>query len=136
MKKLILLSVLLLALFSCKDKNATPNPDGFRLGTTPNPDRFKSGTFEIPAGKGYEKTIIIRKDSLQIEKYDDRIDTLSISWKNNFNYTLKMLHPVIAIDEDPIHIKITSIKDKSYEFEAVIGNSNYVQKGEITKIAD
>lgn len=136
MKKLILLSVLLLALFSCKDKNAAPNPDGFKLGTTPNPDRFKSGTFEIPAGKGYEKTVIIRKDSLQIEKYNDRIDTLSISWKNNFNYTLKMLHPVIAIDEDPIHIKITSIKDKSYEFEAVIGNSNYVQKGEITKIAD
>ena len=54
-----------------------------------NPDRFKSGTFEIPEGKGYEKTIIIRQDSIQIEKYEDRIDTLSISWKNNFNYTLK-----------------------------------------------
>ncbi|MDO9274443.1 MAG: hypothetical protein Q7T92_02715, partial [Lutibacter sp.] len=99
----------------------------------PDPDRFKSGTFEIPAGKGYEKTIIIRKDSLQIEKYEDRIDTLSISWKNYFNYTLKMVNPKTAIDEDPIHIKITSIKDNSYEFEAVIGNSNYVQKGEITK---
>lgn len=120
MKNIILLSLLLLSLFSCKNNE-------------PDPDRFKSGTFEIPAGKGYEKTIIIRKDSLQIEKYEDRIDTLSISWKNNFNYTLKMLHPKTAIDEDPIHIKITSLKDNSYEFEAVIGNSNYVQKGEITK---
>ena len=133
MKKLILLPLLLLALFSCKDKNAKPNSDAPKLETTPIADRFKSGTFEIPAGKGYEKTIVIRHDSIQIEKYEDRIDTLSIFWKNNFNYTLKMLHPKTAIDEDPIHIKITSIKDDSYEFEAVIGQSNYVEKGEITK---
>jgi hypothetical protein len=133
MKKYILLPFLLLALFSCKDKKATPNSDTFELGTTPDADRFKSGIFEIPAGKGYEKSIIIRKDSIQIEKYEDRTDTLSIYWKNNFNYTLKMLHPKTAIDEDPIHIKITNIKDDSYEFEAVIGQSNYVQKGEITK---
>jgi hypothetical protein len=133
MKKFILLPLLLLALFSCKDKKATPNSDTFKLGAAPDADRFKSGIFEIPASKGYEKSIIIRKDSIQIEKYEDRIDTLSISWKNNFNYTLKMLHPRTAIDEDPIHIKITSIKDNSYEFEAVIGQSNYVQKGEITK---
>jgi hypothetical protein len=133
MKKYILLPLLLLALFSCKDKKSTPNSDTFELGTAPDADRFKSGVFEIPAGKGYEKSIIIRKDSIQIEKYEDRTDTLSISWKNNFNYTLKMLHPKTAIDEDPIHIKITSVKDDSYEFEAVIGQSNYVQKGEITK---
>ena len=125
MKKLILLPLLLVVLFSCKNKNEAPDAD-----------RFKSWTFEIPAGQGYEKTIIIRQDSIQIEKYEDRIDTLSISWKNNFNYTLKMLHPKTAIDEDPIHIKITNIKDNSYEFEAVIGHSNYVQKGEITKISN
>lgn len=133
MKKLILLPLLLLALFSCKDKNAAPNSDTTKSETVSSADRFKSGIFEIPAGQGYEKTIVIRQDSIQIEKYEDRIDTLSISWKNNFNYTLKMLNPKTAIDEDPIHIKITSLKDDSYEFEAVIGNSNYVQKGEITK---
>lgn len=101
-----------------------------------NSDRFKTGTFEIPAGKGYEKTIIVRQDSLQIETYEDRIDTLSIVWKNNFNYTLKMIHPKTAIDEDPIHIKITNIEKKSYEFEAVIGHSNFIQKGEIIKISN
>jgi hypothetical protein len=97
-------------------------------------DRFKLGTFEIPAGKGYEKTIIIRQDSIQIEKYEDRIDTLSINWKNNFNYTLQMLHPKTAIDEDPINVKITNLKDASYDFEAVIGHSNFVQKGTLFKI--
>ncbi len=120
MKKNITIFVLLISLISCKNDEL-------------NPDRFKTGTFEIPEGKGYEKTIITRKDSLQIEKYEDKIDTLSISWKDNFNYTLKMVNPKTAIDEDPIHIKITSIQKDSYEFEAVIGHSNYVQKGKLIK---
>ena len=123
MKKIVLIISIIVLVISCKDEPLSA-------------DRFKSGTFEIPAGKGYEKTIIVRKDSLQIETYEDRIDTLSISWKNNFNYTLKMIHPKTAIDEDPIHIKITNIEKNSYEFEAVIGHSNFIQKGEIIKILD
>ena len=123
MKKIALIICLFTLVISCKDEPLKQ-------------DRFKTGTFEIPEGKGYEKTIIIRKDSLQIEKYDDRIDTLLISWKNNFNYTLKMLHPETAIDEDPIYIKITNIEDDSYEFEAVIGHSNFIQKGKIIKTLD
>lgn len=120
MKKIALIIVLVLAFASCKEEPI-------------NPDRFKYGTFEIPEGKGYEKTIIVRQDSIQIETYEDRIDTLSISWKNNFNYTLKMINPKTAIDEDPIHIKITNIDKDSYDFEAVIGHSNYVQKGKLIK---
>ncbi len=122
MKK-ILFPILIVGLSSCMGENL-------------DADRFKLGTFEIPAGKGYEKTIIIRQDSIQIEKYENRIDTLSIKWKNNFSYTLKMLHPKTAIDEDPIHIKITNLKDDSYDFEAVIGHSNFVQKGTLIKVKD
>jgi hypothetical protein len=44
-----------------------------------------------------------------------------------------MLHPKTAIDEDPIHVKITNLKKDSYDFEAVIGHSNYIQKGTIYK---
>lgn len=120
MRKIVLIIAVLSVVISCK-KDAL------------NPDRFKTGTFEIPEGKGYKKTIIIRQDSLQIEKYEDRIDTLSIIWKNNFNYTLKMLHPKTAIDEDPIYVKITNLNKNSYDFEAVIGHSNFIQKGTIFK---
>lgn len=123
MKKIVLILTILTLIVSCTNKPL-------------NPDRFKTGTFEIPAGKGYEKTILVRQDSIQIETYEDRVDTLSISWKNNFNYTLKMMHPKTAIDEDPIHVKITTIEKDSYEFEAVIGHSNFVQKGEIIKISE
>jgi len=120
MKKIALIFVILISIISCKNDEL-------------NPDRFKTGTFEIPEGKGYEKTIIIRQDSLQIEKYENRIDSLSIIWKNNFNYTLQMLHPKTAIDEDPIYVKITSLNKDSYDFEAVIGHSNFIQKGTIHK---
>jgi len=101
-----------------------------------SPDRFKTGTFEIPAGKGYSKTIITRTDSLQIEQYEARIDSFSILWKNNFNYSLKMTNPKSALDEEIIYVKITNIEKNTYDFEAVIGLSNYTQKGTITKTTD
>ncbi|MBL4723958.1 MAG: hypothetical protein JKY73_00840 [Lutibacter sp.] len=123
MKKIALIIVVFFSVLSCKND-------------TLDADRFKTGTFEIPEGKGYEKTVIIRQDSIQIEKYVDRIDTLSIVWKNNFNYTLKMIHPKTAIDEDPIHVKITNIEKDSYDFEAVIGHSNFIQKGTLIKKKD
>jgi len=45
----------------------------FLLSCSSNKDndasRFKTGVFEIPAGKGYSKTIVTRIDSLQIEEY-------------------------------------------------------------------
>ena len=104
------------------------------MSDSPDPDRFKTGIFEIPEGKGYKKTSIIRKDTLQIETYGTKTDTLVISWKNRFNYTLRMLHPKSAIEKEPIHVKITDISKDSYEFEAVIGNSNFVQRGELIKI--
>jgi hypothetical protein len=120
MRKIVLLFVITITILSCKNDEL-------------NPERFKTGTFEIPEGKGYEKTIIIRKDSLQIEKYENRIDSLSIIWKNNFNYTLKMLHPKTAIDEEPMHVKITNLNKNSYDFEIKIGHSNFVQKGTLYK---
>ncbi len=97
---------------------------------------FKKGTFEIPAGKGFDKTTFIRKDSFQIETYGSKVDSLSIVWKDNFNYTLKMLNPKSGLDHEPIRVKITGITSISYDFEAVIGHSNYKQKGTVTKISN
>ena len=112
--------------------------------------RFKTGVFEIPAGKGYSKTIIKRIDSLQIEEYtkfteistdsgvykkeSTIIDTLFIKWKNNFFYTLKMKSPKTDLDKDPIFVQINKITENSYDFTAKIGFSEFKQKGTIYKI--
>jgi hypothetical protein len=115
-----------------------------------DPDRFKVGVFEIPAGEGYGKTTIIRKDSIQIESYekiisvtsDDglsekkeaHIDTLYIKWKNNFFYILRMKSPKTELDRDPIFVQITEVKDSSYSFTAKIGYSDFKQDGTFYKL--
>ena len=111
--------------------------------------RFQKGTFEIPAGKGYSKTILKRIDSLQIEEYTKysqittdsgvfqretkKIDTLYITWKNNFFYTLKMKSPKNDLDQDPIFVQINKVTDSSYNFTAKIGYSEFKQKGTVFK---
>lgn len=112
--------------------------------------RFKTGVFEIPAGKGYSKTIVKRIDSLQIEEYtkfteistdsgvykkeSTIIDTLFIKWKNNFFYTLKMKSPKTDLDKDLIFVQINKITENSYDFTAKIGFSEFRQKGTFYKI--
>lgn len=115
-----------------------------------DPKRFVYGTFEIPAGDNYEKTTIVRKDSLQIEEYSKKvsistdslvtekevkhIDTLFIKWKNNFAYSLRMKTPKTDLDKDPIFVQITQVTDSSYNFTAKIGYSNFKQKGTVYKV--
>ncbi|MBA6155224.1 hypothetical protein H3Z83_01615 [Tenacibaculum sp. S7007] len=115
-----------------------------------DPLRFKFGTFEIPASDNYGKTVIIRKDSLQIEQYTKKvsistdslvtekettkIDTLYIKWKNNFAYSLRMKNPKTDLDKDPIFVQITKVTDTSYSFTARIGYSNFKQKGTVYKV--
>ncbi|AOW20001.1 hypothetical protein [Urechidicola croceus] len=122
MKNIIILVIGVALLVSCKRDSKV------------NIENFRTGKFEIPAGDKFEKTIFTRNDSLQIEIYEDRIDSLSIKWKNNFNYTLRMLNPITELDKEPINVKITGITSTSYDFEAIIGHSNYKQEGTVYKI--
>lgn len=99
-----------------------------------NSDRFKKGVFEIPAGKNFVKETIIRKDSIQISKYGNHIDTLSIKWKNNFFYTLKYINPKNDLQKDPMFIQINKIHKDSYDFTVKIGFSKFSKKGTIFKV--
>ena len=99
-----------------------------------NSDRFKEGVFEIPAGDHFVKETIIRKDSIQISKYGNNIDTLSIKWKNNFFYTLKYINPKNSLQEDPMFIQINKIREDSYDFTVKIGFSKFSKKGTIYKV--
>lgn len=99
-----------------------------------NADRFKTGVFEIPAGEDFVKETIIRKDSIQISKYGNQVDTLSIEWKNNFFYTLKYINPKNDLQKDPMYIQINEVREDSYDFTVKIGFSKFSKKGTIYKI--
>lgn len=99
-----------------------------------NSDKFKEGVFEIPAGKGFVKETIIRKDSIQISKHGNQVDTLSIKWKNNFFYTLKYINPKTELQKDPMFIQINKLEDDSYDFTVKIGFSKFTKKATIYKV--
>ena len=67
-------------------------------------------------------------------KETKNIDTLYITWKNNFFYTLKMKSPLTDLDNDPIYVQINKLSDSSYNFTAKIGFSEFKQKGTLYKI--
>jgi hypothetical protein len=136
--RVTILVLLSLCLYSCGTE------------TKGDPLRFRTGTFEIPASDSYGKTTIRRVDSLQIEEYtkkisistdslvtqkeEKHIDTLYISWKNNFAYTLRMKSPKTKLDKDPIFVQITKVTNDSYDFTARIGYSKFKQKGTVYKL--
>jgi len=92
-------------------------------------NRFKQGVFEIPATNDFVKETIIRKDSIQISKYGNEIDTLSIKWKNNFFYTLRYINPKTDLQKDPMYVQINKVRDSSYDFTVKIGFSKFKQTG-------
>ncbi|WP_430927415.1 hypothetical protein [Polaribacter marinivivus] len=122
MRKLFIFLFGILTLISCKSEFED------------NSDKFKTGVFKIPAGDDFVKETIIRKDSIQISKYGDNIDTLSIKWKNNFFYTLRYINPKNSLQKDPMFVQINKIKKDSYDFTVKIGFSKFTKKGTIYKI--
>ena len=123
MKKTVVTLIILIFAISCKEAVIVDDNN-----------KFKTGVFEIPAGKNFVKETIIRKDSIQISKYEDHIDTLSIKWKNNFFYTLKYINPKNELQKDPMFIQINKIYENSYDFTVKIGFSNFSTKGTIYKV--
>ena len=122
MKKAIYIILGILTLASCKSEFED------------NSDRFKVGVFEIPAGKGFVKETIIRKDSIHISKHGNHIDTLSIKWKNNLFYTLKYINPKTTLQKDPMFVQINKIHKESYDFTVKIGFSKFKKKATIYKV--
>ena len=123
MKKLFAIFFFTSVFFSCKD-----------VPVVDNNNQFKTGTFEIPAGKNFVKETIIRQDSIQISKYGNKIDTMSIKWKNNFFYTLKYINPKNELQKDPMFVQINKIYKDSYDFTVKIGFSSFSTKGTIYKV--
>lgn len=80
---------------------------------------FKTGTFQFEAISGTEmyKTRIVRNDTIEIEYFQDKIDTASIRWINDCEYVLRKLNPKNMAEKKAIHIKILTTNKNGYSFE-------------------
>jgi hypothetical protein len=88
---------------------------------------FKTGKFifEYEVNKKKQTTFFERKDSIEIETYNGKIDTSTIRWVNDCEYVLTKKNPKTIQEKKAVFMKILSTTKDSYTFEfAIVGSSN------------
>ena len=98
---------------------------------------FHTGEFEFSTiVNGTMKTsYFIRTEKLEIETYEENIDSASIKWVNDCECILTKLNPVSNQDKRPVQIKILSTKSDSYTFEySIVGKADNKKRGTIKKV--
>ena len=101
-----------------------------------NINSLKQGTFKTVLDDSDISSTAIRNDSVQIESFNNKLDTFKIYWKNDFEYVLTKTHPKSLLDSTPFHVKIIEVKQNSYSFVASYKGSNFKQKGTAVKLED
>ncbi|MBJ7882687.1 hypothetical protein [Gelidibacter salicanalis] len=126
--KLFLSLIFLLLLTSCYNKER-------------NCKDFKTGTFEFTyVTDGIEKTgRFVRTEDLNIDYYENKIDTASIRWINDCEFIMKHINPKNMSEEKAIHMKILTTSEDSYTFEYSLAiqpgsQKKRVEQGTATKI--
>ena len=96
---------------------------------------FKEGNFsaEIEVDSKIFKSTFTRTNNIQIENFNNKIDTFSLRWINNCEYIIKNIKPKNRLEEKPIHIKILTNTNNSYTFEYSYVGENIKNKGKATK---
>lgn len=124
MKRLILFSGLLL-LTSCYQQER-------------NCADFKTGNFKFEHKiEGETKvTYFERKDSLEIENFEGKIDSSYVRWINDCEYILHKVNPKNRHERKGVHMKILTTKGNSYTFEFNMVGDTHKQKGVVVKLKD
>lgn len=121
--KISIYLVLSMTLFSCYEQER--NCTAFKTG------KFSSET--TVEGKKYSTTFE-RNDSMQIENFNNKIDTFSIRWINDCEYILENIKPKNREEKKAVHVKILNTKDLTYNFEYSFVGETKKQKGSVTKM--
>jgi hypothetical protein len=97
---------------------------------------FKTGKFEFVEEINGKKQITIfeRSDSLQIEKYDNKVDSASVRWVSDSEFILQKLHPKSMKERKAISMKILSTTKTGYIFEYAFVGEEKKQQGFVTKL--
>lgn len=84
-----------------------------------NCNDFKTGTFEFTyMVDGIEQTgKFVRTESLNIDYFNNTIDSASVRWINDCEFIQKDLNPKSMAEEKAIHFKILSTTEDTYTFE-------------------
>ncbi|MEC3908010.1 DNA topoisomerase IV [Tamlana sp. 2201CG12-4] len=112
------LILLLLCLSSCYEPSRNCND-------------YKTGQFysEVVIGDKLFKSTFIRSSHLQIENYNNKVDSSQLRWINNCEVIFKTINPKNMAEQKDIHLKILTTTDSSYTYEYSYVGETKKQKG-------
>jgi len=96
---------------------------------------FKTGTFEFTyVVDGVENTgKFIRTETMNIDYFDNKIDSASIRWINDCEFIQKAMNPKSMAEEKAIHFKILTTTEDTYTFEYQLAVKEPFKKARIEK---
>ena len=95
-----------------------------------NCNTFKTGSFysEITINDSVYKSTFTRTNDLQIETYNNHIDSSQVRWINDCEVVFRTINPKNRAERKDIHLKILTTTDSSYVFEySYVGETNKQQ---------
>ncbi|WP_242119118.1 DNA topoisomerase IV [Aestuariivivens sediminicola] len=92
---------------------------------------FRTGHFysEVVIDGSIYRSEFKRLDDLQIETYNNRIDSSRLRWINDCEVVFKTINPKNMAERKDIHLKILATTDTSYTFEYAYVGETKKQKG-------
>jgi hypothetical protein len=97
---------------------------------------FKTGAFysEVTINGDVFKSTFKRNKTLQVESYNNKIDSSKLRWINDCEVIFKTINPKSMAEEKDIHLKILTTTDSSYTYEYSYVGETKKQKGVAFKI--
>ena len=101
-----------------------------------NCKNFKIGKFysEVTINNEVFKSEFIRTKGLQIETYNNTIDSSKLRWINDCEVIFSTINPKNMAEKKDVHLKILTTTDSSYTFEYSYVGEIKKQKGIAYKI--
>lgn len=99
--------------------------------TARNCNDYKTGEFysEVSIDGVLYKSTFKRTKNLQIENYNNKIDSSKLRWINDCEVIFKTINPKNRAEKKDIHLKILTTTDSSYTFEYSYVGETKKQKG-------
>jgi len=96
-----------------------------------NCNYYKTGSFysEIVIDSVTYTSRFKRTDKLQVEIFENKIDSSNVRWINDCEMVFKTINPKSRIDKKDIHLKILTTTDTSYTFEYSYVGESKKQRG-------
>ena len=105
-----------------------------------NCKNFQTGTFQfesVSSSGEVLKTKFTRSDSIEVDYFNNQIDSSYVKWVSECECILKKINPKSLGDQKRIQMKILSTSLNEYVFEySFVGDLENTKRGKALKISD